>query len=84
MASYAGGRAVNLGVGDVLARLDSGHDRRRNRGPTTINSEASNGSVEIKRNLGQKLDRLIALCVENKASIEAVRKDGEATKQDLL
>lgn len=67
MASYSGGRSVTLGLSDVLTRLESGRDRCRNRGTVTNNTEVTTGTQpgveDVERRLGQKLDRLIALCI---------------------
>ena len=36
-----------------------------------------------ERSLGQKIDQLLTLCLDNKSTIEAIQRDSEATKQDM-
>ena len=78
-ASYSGGRSVTLGLTDVLASLQTDLDRTRNR-----TEHSNNRPVDPDdRSLGQKIDQLLSLCMDNKSTIEAIQRDSEATKQEI-
>ena len=80
-ASYSGGRSVTLGLTDVLARIHADQDRPRSR-VDPVN--ATPRPVDpAERSLGQKIDQLLTLCLDNKSTIETIQRDSEATKQDM-
>ena len=81
-ASYSGGRSVTLGLTDVLSMIQTDHNRPRNGTGETTNGALRHVDPE-ERSLGQKIDQLITLCLDNKFTMEAIQRDSEATKQDL-
>ena len=74
---------MTLGLADVLSQADS----RRTLDDRRISSAGAllddGNHVRADRSIGQKLDHLITLCVDNKNAIAEVQRDNVATRRNL-
>ena len=78
--SFYGGDGTSLAFG-----LTDSHLPRRRVGDTTGSTRNRNPPRDREdRNISQKIDHLIALCLENKTTISEIQRESVTTRKDIL